>query len=114
MPFAPLKPCPFQGCRAMINRTARWCEAHSIQRMKEYEATRLSVNERGYQGVWRKIRARILYRDPICRACGVAGSAEVDHIVPKKRGGTNDDSNLQGLCKPCHSRKTAREDGRWG
>ena len=24
------------------------------------------------------------------------------------------ESNLQGLCKTCHSRKTAIEDGRWG
>ena len=39
---------------------------------------------------------------------------EVDHIIPLKRGGTNAIKNLQTLCKPCHSRKTAIEDGRWG
>ncbi|WP_272575920.1 HNH endonuclease, partial [Providencia sp. PROV273] len=33
----------------------------------------------------------------------------VDHIKPKAHGGTDDDSNLQSLCWPCHKRKTARE-----
>jgi 5-methylcytosine-specific restriction endonuclease McrA len=38
-----------------------------------------------------------------------SASEEVDHIVPKKQGGTDDESNLQSLCKPHHSAKTARE-----
>lgn len=113
MPFAPLKPCPAQGCRNLIHRSARWCERHTMERMAEYEATRPSPKERGYTGVWRQIRARILDRDPVCKACGLSDSTDVDHIVPRREGGTEDDSNLQGLCHPCHSRKTAIEDGRW-
>ena len=38
---------------------------------------------------------------------------EVDHIIPKKHGGESEVSNLQSLCKNCHSKKTAVEDGRW-
>jgi len=40
----------------------------------------------------------------------------VDHIVPHK--GDADlfwqRTNWQPLCKPCHDRKTATEDGGWG
>ena len=43
----------------------------------------------------------------------VAPPQEVDHIIPLEQGGTHDETNLQALCKPCHSAKTAREDGRW-
>jgi 5-methylcytosine-specific restriction endonuclease McrA len=32
---------------------------------------------------------------------------QVDHIITKARGGTDDPSNLQALCRECHSRKTA-------
>ena len=39
----------------------------------------------------------------------VTAAAEVDHIIPLARGGTNDLANLQPLCKSCHSRKTMRE-----
>jgi 5-methylcytosine-specific restriction endonuclease McrA len=34
---------------------------------------------------------------------------ELDHIVPLIDGGTHDDENLQTLCTPCHTRKTAAE-----
>lgn len=58
-------------------------------------------------------RARILAEEPLCRICEAAGrvseSKEVDHIVPLSLGGTEDRSNKQGLCKPCHRAKTAAE-----
>jgi len=52
----------------------------------------------------------VLARDPLCNCNQPA--TEVDHIVPKSAGGSDSMENLQGLCKPCHSRKTAYE-GRW-
>ena len=64
---------------------------------------------------WRNFRKMILNRDPICKICGRSASREVDHIKPIKQGGDQLDSdNAQGLCKPCHSRKTASEDGGFG
>jgi len=59
---------------------------------------------------WMAIRRFILSRDPICKECLkkdiVTSAVEVDHIVPLSRGGSNEEENLQGLCKPCHSMKT--------
>lgn len=43
-----------------------------------------------------------------CVECGATTSLEVDHIVPMSRGGTDDDENLQTLCKPCNSSKKDR------
>lgn len=53
------------------------------------------------------MRSQVLAEQPIC-LCG-APATEVDHIVPLRRGGTDLRSNLVGLCKPCHSRKTIGE-----
>jgi hypothetical protein len=39
---------------------------------------------------------------------------QVDHIITKARGGTDDPSNLQALCREGHSRKKAMIDDRWG
>lgn len=39
----------------------------------------------------------------------ITKSLEVDHIINIAEGGTDDDSNLQALCIPCHKAKTARE-----
>lgn len=80
-----------------------------------YEAKRGTTAERGYGGHWQRIRKRILQRDPVCTTPGCdQPSTEVDHLTPLAQGGTNADNNLQGLCKPCHSRKTSLHDGAFG
>ena len=35
----------------------------------------------------------------------------VDHIIAKRRGGSNDEHNLQPLCVACHNHKTDLFDG---
>lgn len=60
---------------------------------------------------WRRKRQAILIRDDYtCQICRqVTQALEVDHIVNVAQGGTDDDSNLQALCVPCHQAKTAQE-----
>lgn len=74
---------------------------------------RPSAAKRGYGRKWRMIRAAFLKAHPRCEACG-AGASEADHRTPLAAGGSNAWANLRPLCKPCHSRKTAREDGGFG
>jgi 5-methylcytosine-specific restriction protein A len=59
------------------------------------------------------IRDAFLKARPFCELCG-APSTDVDHRVPRRRGGTDHWANLQALCHPHHSAKTAREDGGFG
>lgn len=73
-----------------------------------------SRHERGYGAAWVKTRARILARDMhLCQPCLTTGrpteAEEVDHILPKAKGGTDDDENLQAICHDCHVVKTAAE-----
>lgn len=75
-----------------------------------------SRHSRGYGTAWDKLRAFILQRDKyLCQACLKQGRAKqgnhVDHITPKAKGGTDDAANLQVLCEPCHTAKTAAENG---
>lgn len=63
---------------------------------------------------WRKLRHIYKMRHPLCRHCMDNGiinpSQEIDHVVPISAGGEKLDwSNLQALCKRCHSIKTARD-----
>ncbi|WP_306674693.1 HNH endonuclease [Burkholderia cepacia] len=64
-------------------------------------------------GAWDVIRKRIRKRDGYCcRACGIAVRAGVvDHIKPLAQGGSNEDENLQLLCKECHDDKTNADQG---
>ena len=58
-----------------------------------------------------KLRFEVLQRDGFtCQACGakaVDGAIlEVDHILPRARGGSNDPLNLQTLCSHCNGGKS--------
>ena len=54
----------------------------------------------------RKIRNFILKRDNYkCLCCGVNHNLTIDHIIPIHKGGKNELSNLQTLCKSCNSKK---------
>lgn len=75
---------------------------------------------RGYGYRWQQARAGWLRSHPLCAHCERAGlvvaANEVDHIKPHKGDMAMfwDSSNWQSLCKPCHSAKTATEDGGFG
>ena len=80
-----------------------------------HDATRKNAYQRGYCGKkWAATRKQVIVRDcSKCQACGkivVGKDAQVDHVIPKKRGGTDDLENLCLLCLTCHARKTARGD----
>lgn len=58
---------------------------------------------------WMRLRRQVLIRDRYaCRHCGRKAN-EVDHIINKASGGTDDMGNLQALCHPCHLKKTKQE-----
>jgi len=49
------------------------------------------------------IREKILSSD--CAHCGTTEQLTIDHIVPVIEGGTDDEENLQALCRSCNARK---------
>jgi len=65
--------------------------------------------------ILQRLRTRIMQDQPLCRMCDEKGfvtpGAEMDHIVPLFKGGSNDDDNLQMLCVECHLAKTAKDLG---
>lgn len=74
----------------------------------------------------RSERNKIFYRDGgICEICGQnvgicrlprwnsppVGAA--DHIIPRSRGGQNEESNLRLLCGRCNASKGSKTDVEW-
>ena len=59
------------------------------------------------------LRYEILKRAKFrCELCGISAeqkALEVDHIIPRNSGGTDDESNLQSLCYSCNAMKRDRD-----
>jgi len=132
MPRAPARPCPQPGCGARVEGGGRCpehrgqavpcrvpscpgfsvfrglCALHLEAEHRAINARRGSSDAQGYGAAWRRVRAHQLRREPLCRVCG-ALAKEVDHVIRRREGGSDHASNLESLCKPCHSRKTHGE-----
>lgn len=72
-------------------------------------ADRPSACKQGYDRRWQRLRLMILAKEPLCRLCGNRFATQVDHVVPRSKGGDDSEDNLQALCASCHSKKTRRE-----
>lgn len=101
--------CSYPGCGKTCH--GRFCPVHEQVHKTFIESRRKDGITRGSPIWWKKIRVRILKRDPVCRVCGLRPSTEVDHILARFAGGKNNPENLQGLCGRCHKRKTMKETG---
>jgi hypothetical protein len=62
------------------------------------------------------LRAKILDRDKsTCQMCGAKApetKIEIDHVVPRSRGGMTEERNLRALCHSCNRGKSSRPYGR--
>lgn len=114
MAKAALHECNQYGCHALT--TERYCSKH---KKKEYN-NRPSAHKRGYGRRWQKVSKAYLANHPFCVRCLDKGihthATVVDHIKPHKGDMSLfwDKNNWQALCKQCHDRKTATEDGGFG
>lgn len=60
---------------------------------------------------WMNMKHVVLVEEPVCMICGRRASTQVDHKIPISQGGTDERSNLQGVCDMCHDIKTAEDLG---
>lgn len=115
MPSKPNKPCSKPGCPNLTQ--SRYCEEHAKQEAQRYDKERGTAASRGYTARWRRYREQYLKHHPLCVEClkddKVVPATVVDHIKAHKGDHKSfwDPKNHQALCKRCHDRKTAKEDG---
>jgi len=117
----PNRPCAEPGCAQYALPGKIRCKAHTHDNNKRIDAERDNPTRKLYKTArWLALRAWQLRRAPLCADCYKEGrivpATEVDHI--RAHAGSEelffDTSNLQSLCKACHSRKTYEEDGAFG
>lgn len=112
MPWAAPRVChvpghpPYRGDRCPLCRGPA-----DRARKREYDRTRPSARQRGYDDQHQRDRAQFLAANPFCIVCG-APATVLEHRTPH-RGDQRllrADWNWQAMCASCASRKTATQD----
>lgn len=117
MPVSAPKPCNHPGCGVLVRDGSSRCDKHKRLEAKAHDQRRGTAHERGYSAAWQRARVGFLKSHPLCKRCEADGrvvvATVVDHIIPHRGDKVLfwDHDNWQPLCKPCHDRKTATEDG---
>lgn len=117
--MSPIRLCLEPRCPNVATGKGR-CDEHRKQlerERSEFRRRRALIGDRTPDAVklyhsakWLRTREKVLARDPICKVCDDALSTQVDHIKPLSQGGDPwDIDGLQGICVPCHARKSGRE-----
>lgn len=114
MPERFLHGCATVGCPALTRDGPRCDRCRRKRQRTEARGRRERRTGRNpYDRRWRKVRALHLAIEPLCRSHRERGfivaANEVDHIDGDPFN--NHETNLRSLCKPCHSRRTARDQG---
>jgi 5-methylcytosine-specific restriction endonuclease McrA len=106
-----------------VKRLARWCPVGAIsmelvkfdtQLMQNPEISGVEYQQGELAGY--EIRQYLLEKwGHKCAYCGVMQSAlQIEHIIPRARGGNNRVSNLTLACEKCNQKKGSRTAGEFG
>ncbi|MFV5212707.1 HNH endonuclease [Azonexus caeni] len=113
MPRRTKTPCRHRGCPELVDIPG-YCAKHASEgaAWKKRNNAPKRITGRRLQ----KLRDQLFADDPLCAECRRHGmitpATQRDHIIPLSEGGTDDISNIQGLCHDCHKAKTERESQR--
>src|SRR4051812_44452520 len=118
------RPCARPGCHALVVKGyCDGCRPKYSPEARRTEARKDQLSKKWYDSPrWRATRKGYFKEHPLCadiygrHAPGVVAATELGHKVPHKEDWKLfwDRANWQGLCKGCHSTKTATEDGGFG
>lgn len=113
MPSKAPTACKRSGCPGLVvEGVCSKCGPLRQASASEHDERRGTAAQRGYGGRWQRVRAMYLRSHPLCARCEREGrvsmATDVHHIIPRRDGGADTESNFEALCHSCHSKVTAQ------
>jgi 5-methylcytosine-specific restriction enzyme A len=122
MPGRAYRICAKAGCNKLS--VGKYCAIHAGHDARQRKALDVErsadpIRKLYFTATWLATRRIVLARDRICAKCKRAFTTVCDHVIAARQWVAQhngdlesffDDSNLQGLCKPCHDTKKAVEE----
>src|SRR5258708_4460916 len=129
-----MRVCRGAGCLLALPDDVRYCAECRAERGEAAKTDGIKNHSTAYDAVldglrkgtrWQRVRAWVVQGCPLCARCELSIAEIVDHMVPaaiavqqaqdsgryplNKYAGYYLQSNLQGLCRPCHYLKTMED-----
>lgn len=111
MPYKPKTICTIISCNEFAIKYGL-CNKHIKEKYQTQNQTRdKNITHLYSSPSWDRLREQHLRKQPFCIQCKSVILLQVDHIKPHQGNPLlfYGESNLQTLCKSCHSRKTMKE-----
>jgi uncharacterized protein YdaU (DUF1376 family) len=93
-----------------------WVNRRAEEEIANHTKKQACLNDLRGRDEYRRFRDLVLERDGnACVYCGASDiPLQLDHIIPRSRGGSDVPENLAACCKPCNTSKGARTPEEWG
>ena len=92
-----------------------WINQRAIEEIRKNRKKQSALQDLRERDQYRKFRDEVLDRDG--HACVYCGSRhlplQLDHVIPRSRGGADFPENLVACCKPCNTSKGAKTPEEW-
>jgi uncharacterized protein YdaU (DUF1376 family) len=92
-----------------------WMNKRADEEIRRERKKLASLKDLRERDEYRRFRDIVLNRDQHrCVYCGVSDVAlQLDHVLPRSRGGSDTPDNLVACCKPCNTSKGAKTPEEW-
>ena len=96
-----------KGYRFYYDKDEDYLYNEDLKFFNERESRRNAKNRiRMYANLYiRDLRKIIINENSFCAICMGKTNLQLDHIIPISKGGKNEESNIQFLCRTCNTRK---------
>lgn len=105
-------PCAEPRCPEIIPDREKYCEKHATLYPSHRHNERIQDRLPLYRTArWKKLRAYVLARSPLCQRCNTEAARVVHHVKPAREYPHLQWSldNLEALCDRCHNRESQQE-----
>jgi uncharacterized protein YdaU (DUF1376 family) len=92
-----------------------WHDQRCDEEITKYQKKQKSLRDLRDGDSYRQHREFVLERDEYkCVYCGNSGiRLQLDHVMPRSRGGSDDPDNLAACCMPCNTSKGSKTPDEW-
>lgn len=92
-----------------------WHQSRCDSELQRHQKKLAALKDLQERDSYRRFREYVIQRDgKVCSYCGRSDvPLQLDHVIPRSRGGSDDPENLTPACRPCNTSKGSKLLSEW-